>query len=153
MRCSVDECDQDKFARGWCRSHYNRFYKSGLEPLDKTLVWTVESALKNCIPNGECLEWPGSPNQKYPTIRHKQKNYLAHRLLYHLATGEDIDNIHIHHKCANTRCCNPEHLEPATQALNTLEMLARSDYEAQIASLTARVQHLEALLQALGVRT
>ena len=71
---------------------------------------------------------------------------MAHRLSFFLATGAEIGKQVVHHKCANSRCINPDHLERASQADNTLEMLARRDYEARIRALEARVEELEAQL-------
>ena len=47
-----------------------------------------------------------------------------------------------HHKCANTKCVNPDHLQPVTHRENTAEMLARK-------SLVSRVRELEAELARL----
>lgn len=38
----------------------------------------------------------------------------AHRVAYRLLVGPIPDGIHLHHKCENRRCCNPEHLQPVT---------------------------------------
>lgn len=27
MKCSIDECDNKHYARGWCKNHYNSWYK------------------------------------------------------------------------------------------------------------------------------
>jgi hypothetical protein len=64
-----------------------------------------------------------------------------------LHTGENIEGAHIHHICANARCINPEHLQRASAAENTLEMMARRDYEAEIARLQLRIIELEAKLE------
>jgi uncharacterized small protein (DUF1192 family) len=46
---------------------------------------------------------------------------------------------------------DPEHLQTATKADNTLEMLARKDYEAEIARLQLRIIELEAELERVNV--
>lgn len=46
---------------------------------------------------------------------------LAHRVVYCIANGLDLSQIDgqvIRHKCDNTRCVNPEHLEIGTQQDN-----------------------------------
>ena len=121
--------------------------KSGkpMRPLyNKSGSYTLGSLLSKAETFGECLLW--SCDKKYGEVWHNSANWKAHRLSYHLATGEDISDGHIHHTCANTRCINPEHLQRASQAENTLEMLARRDYEARISALEARVKQLEAEL-------
>jgi hypothetical protein len=123
--------------------------KSGkpMRPLyNRTGVWTLESLLDRANQAGECLEWDVQCN-KYANVWHDNTNWKAHRLAYHLATGEVIGGVPIHHKCANSRCVNPEHLQRASQAENTLEMMARKDYEAEISRLTLRVIELEAQLE------
>ena len=50
----------------------------------------------------------------------------------------------VHHKCANRACCNPEHLELATNRENVAEMFARKAYEARIAELEEEVAALKA---------
>lgn len=40
-----------------------------------------------------------------------------------------------HHTCGDSRCVNPDHLQPVTHRDNTAEMLARHSYLARIAEL------------------
>ena len=49
----------------------------------------------------------------------------------------------IHHKCANTLCVNPDHLQLSTNAENILEMNARNSYIRHIACLEKRIKELE----------
>lgn len=59
----------------------------------------------------------------------------AHRLTFEYATGIKPGGMTVHHKCANRICCNPDHLQLATQLDNNAEMLARNSYIARIAEL------------------
>jgi hypothetical protein len=54
-----------------------------------------------------------------PVARRTKK---AHRLYYERHVGPIPEGMHIDHKCQNTRCVNPEHLEPTVM----LENLRRS---------------------------
>lgn len=45
-----------------------------------------------------------------------------------------------HHMCANTKCVNPDHLQPVTYRENTAEMLARNSYLKRIAELEAAIR-------------
>ena len=47
---------------------------------------------------------------------------LAHRASYALFNGPINRNKVIHHKCNNTKCVNPEHLEQLTQSENMKAM-------------------------------
>ena len=73
------------------------------------------------------------------------KLQLVHRWAFWLSTGI-IPSETIHHKCANRRCFNPEHLEQITLRDNIGEMFARRAYEEKIAKLESRVQELETQL-------
>lgn len=45
-------------------------------------------------------------------------NYGAHRYSYEKTFGEVKDGNVVRHKCGNTRCCNPEHLEEGSHKDN-----------------------------------
>lgn len=47
-----------------------------------------------------------------------------------------------HHVCANSKCINPEHLVPATNAANIAEMKARASYIARIDELEAALAQI-----------
>jgi hypothetical protein len=40
----------------------------------------------------------------------------AHRWMYERERGPLPDELHLHHRCENPRCVNPEHLRPLTKA-------------------------------------
>lgn len=152
MLCSFDGCWKTHYAKGLCNSHRKQQLRG--EKLTPLREWhpgdyTLESLLELAYEDGECLVWGKSCNQYgYGVARHGGKQWMAHRLAYHLATGSDIDGAQIHHTCANRACVSPAHLQRASHAENSLEMLARKDYEARITALEARVKELEAQLEA-----
>jgi hypothetical protein len=114
--------------------------------------YTIDSLLSWSEKVDECLEWNRARNQNgYGIAQHDGKQWMAHRLSYHLNTGENISGAVIHHICSNASCVNPKHLQRASQADNGLEMLARKDYEAEIARLQLRVIELEAELERANV--
>lgn len=45
-------------------------------------------------------------------------NRLAHRVMYELYRGPIPGGLELDHLCRNTRCINPDHLEPVTHAEN-----------------------------------
>lgn len=68
-----------------------------------------------------CWEWNKiSPTARYGVMYADGKRMLAHRLSYKLFVGELHDGYVIDHKCCNTSCVNPEHLEQVLQVVNVL---------------------------------
>lgn len=153
--CSFDGCDKKHGAKGLCYGHYQQ-QKAGkeLRPLRIHHYKCLEDILSNTEKVGDCLLWNGYVTPEgYGRMNFKGKTTaLTHRATYELATGEEMAGVVIHHKCGQSRCINPDHLQRASAAENSLEMLARRDYEAEIAALKARTADLEervAYLEAL----
>lgn len=67
--------------------------------------------------DGECWEWLGSYNKTGYGLAGSDLrpfHYLAHRAVY-MAHGHDLEKgIHLHHRCKNTACVNPDHMEALT---------------------------------------
>jgi hypothetical protein len=79
-----------------------------------------------------CWEWRGGLNKSgygYVTIRGKR--WLVHRYVYQEMVGLLTDGLAILHKCDNTRCCNPRHLEEGTRTQNQQDMQARGRSKAR----------------------
>lgn len=102
----------------------------------------IEGVLESSEWNGECLEWQRTKNLSgYPTVRFGKKDKALHRLVIEVREGKPLGKLAAHHKCANTICVNPDHLQPVTHRENIAEMNARR-------SLEMRIQELEeALIQ------
>ena len=85
---------------------------------------------------------------KYPNVYVKSlgTSVGVHKVVWSLHTGGPLMGVHIHHTCGKSKCINPAHLERASAAENTLEMLGRADYEAEIARLQAENAMLRVLL-------
>lgn len=71
---------------------------------------------------GNCWLWQAAcdPNG-YGRFWYKDQMRLAHRVSYELFEGP-IGNLQIRHKCVNTSCVNPEHLELGTHADNMQDL-------------------------------
>ena len=54
----------------------------------------------------------------YCRMPHEGKRMYAHRVMYERHKGEIPAGLVIDHLCRNTVCCNPEHLQAVTQAVN-----------------------------------
>lgn len=69
---------------------------------------------------GACWEWQGYRDRKgYGQIRFMGKTYWTHRLAYGCWNGRIPYGMHVHHRCFNTRCCNPRHLVLSKSRINS----------------------------------
>lgn len=74
----------------------------------------------NLLENG-CLEFLGHVNHNgYCSFRVGTKMYRAHRFAWELYIGKIPDNLVLHHKCRNKKCCNINHLQIVTVKENLL---------------------------------
>lgn len=76
-----------------------------------------------------CIIWQHCKDKfGYGQVRHKGKMVKAHRLAYCQHHGLDIHALKglvIRHKCDNTSCVNPAHLEPGSNNQNMADMVKR----------------------------
>lgn len=88
----------------------------------KTALAKILSRTKEI--NG-CLEWQGSfqysgrkRDVPYPNIKYGNKVWRGNRLVYFLATGKELGELHALHTCHNTKCINPQHIRSGTHIEN-----------------------------------
>lgn len=65
-------------------------------------------------PNSGCWIWLASTNQGYGVIKVGGRYKPAHRVSFLIAGGSIPEGLVLDHKCRNTACVNPAHLEPTT---------------------------------------
>ncbi len=83
----------------------------------------------------ECWPWLGSSstigNATYGVWTYSGYQWKAHRIAYTLAVGPIPDELTLDHVkdrgCTMKLCCNPSHLEPVTQSVNTLRQYSDKD--------------------------
>lgn len=89
-----------------------------MQPLETRLLAKVRVNAET-----DCWEWQGATNALgYGRIRLPGKNggvAFAHRAAYELFVGPIPVGLVMDHLCRNPSCCNPEHLEPVPQKVNS----------------------------------
>lgn len=120
--CSIEECGSQHYAKGWCRSHYQRWWRSGdplgiggayANPDDAFLARTERDVSTGC------LVWTGAKFRGgYGNIRVNGQNVYAHRYAWERANGPVPEGMMVDHVCHNRPCVEVSHLRPATASQN-----------------------------------
>ena len=94
------------------------------------------------IAKSGCWEWKQLDSTGYPRVRIGDRDIAVHRLSLEAKHEAPLGSQAAHHICANTKCVNPEHLQPVTHRDNVAEMLARHSYLNRIAELEEAIKEL-----------
>ena len=89
-----------------------------------------------------CWEWRKIDSSGYPRASFGKKDFLVHRLSLEMKHNAPLGSQAAHHICANTKCVNPDHLQPVTHRDNVAEMLARHSYLDRIAELEEVIKEI-----------
>lgn len=128
-RCSL--CPEPARCRGYCEKHYSRLKRYGDAEFR---VYTVP-APKNCsgdeylrfygwaVTDTGCWEWKG--RRAASGYGKARRNQSSHRLAYETWVGPIPEGHVVRHKCDNSPCINPDHLETGTHADNMNDMVER----------------------------
>lgn len=94
------------------------------KPDEVAAFWN--KAVKEMKENG-CWNWTKAPHlpNEYGRIKHKQKQYLSHRVAYFLTRGPIPKGMDVCHTCDNRRCINPAHLWVGTRKENLQDMIKK----------------------------
>lgn len=87
-------------------------------------------------PNTGCWLWTAGERGGYGRVRWRDAagrnvNSPAHRVVYELLKAPIPSGLDIDHRCRNTYCVNPDHLEPVTPRENTLRGFGPSSLNAK----------------------
>lgn len=75
----------------------------------------------------ECWEWKGYIDPEgYGRFYLDGQSFKAHRACHVLFVGPIPKGLFIDHLCRNTRCVNPDHIEPVTPRENVMRGMAPS---------------------------
>jgi hypothetical protein len=85
-----------------------------VKPIDERLFARVDA-------DGPCWLWTGAKNRGgYGVISKGRRDGVAivHRVVWELLVGPIPEGADLDHLCRIRECCNPDHLEPVTRAVN-----------------------------------
>jgi len=114
--CSVNGCEKQHKARGWCHTHYTAELRSGrIEVAPKLSDW--DRFWANVDVAGICWQWDPEKLQNgtgYGNFGVRGDIVGAHRYAWTILVGDIPEGMHIDHLCRNRGCVNPDHLEIVT---------------------------------------
>lgn len=143
--CSIAGCDSPHWGRSWCQKHYSRWLKHGTptwEPLRGRQPRPILDRILDHLeidPRQGCWWYQGRlDSKKYgrastgSRTAGTRREVAVHRFMYELYIGPiPLDRPQVDHMCHNDdpdcpgaldcmhrRCCNPDHLVPATNQEN-----------------------------------
>lgn len=134
-----EPCAKTPVARGYCGTHYKvmrrrhgmpaRQRRRPLGMDDRELgQWCASSEATNEDPETGCLVWKFPNFRKgYPVMHFRGRSTGVHRVVawtFHTSRHDFLlPSEIVHHKCHNTSCVNPEHLQITTHLPNIAESL------------------------------
>jgi hypothetical protein len=75
---------------------------------------------RSSLSTSGCVEWQGPISGGYGKVRIGGKYYQVHRVSFVLNGGTIPDDKHLHHRCKNKICINPDHLALITPSAHSL---------------------------------
>lgn len=116
--CSLQGCDGDVVARGFCNSHYRRMRKygdplAGMPPRHASPQAALAANTEE-LPTG-CVIWTGQVTHNgYGLLSANGSTVRAHRFAWEQANGKIPADRIIDHTCHTRACVNPAHMRLAT---------------------------------------
>lgn len=116
--CSIPDCDRVVLARGWCSTHYYRWYRHG-SPDVAPIRLTFEARLASSVDVADCWLWNRArKGSGYGNVNWAGRWTQAHRWVWENLVGPVPSGMHLDHLCRVRHCVNPDHLEVVTPAVN-----------------------------------
>ena len=108
--CSIEGCEGQHEAKGYCQKHYLRYKKWG-DPLRTKYSGNEDRFWKNVDKTGACWLWKLDRNSSgHGRFRVRRKLWLAHRYAYTIVRGPIPEGLQVNHLCDNPACVKPSHL-------------------------------------------
>jgi hypothetical protein len=127
--CLIDGCNGQCHAKGWCKTHYDRWRRHG-NPL--AVVREVNPTAKRAWINSAsrsttdgCIDWPwGQHNGGYGHVAWNGSTRPVHTIVCETAHGPRPIGMEAAHSCGRPICANPAHLRWATPKENSNDKIA-----------------------------
>lgn len=120
-RCKLKGCQAEaKSGLGYCRRH-EHIPLEALTPAQRREIWDIVLEHVKGDPVTGCWIYTGRTQEDGYVrfnLKHGLKNWLGHRLTYHLIWTGHHNTQQLDHLCANTRCINPLHVHPLSAKEN-----------------------------------
>lgn len=122
--CKLEGCESKSRAKGWCNTHYQRWYKFGDPDALAPKMTTIERFMPKVVKTDECWLWVGAINSSgYGNFNMNGRIQGAHRVAWQLKHGTIPDALHVLHHCDNRRCVNVSHMMLGTNADNVQDKI------------------------------
>jgi hypothetical protein len=148
MECKVAECPSPRYAKGFCIKHYSRWRKHGdptvnlgerraapplptlhlpdgrpitVDMLSPQWAAVARRALAKVeVASSGCWNYTGALDPRgYGRCRNRDGTSLVHRVVFQAVVRDLAADELLDHACRNHACCNPLHLEPVSNKLNS----------------------------------
>lgn len=127
--CEIEGCERKILARGWCSTHYKRWWTTGTTdepPFGPNRPRPFWEYVEVGEPD-EC--WPFFKNRRTRTGRGVyhigSKTITGARMAWELTFGPIPAGLLVLHKCDFGPCCNPSHLELGDYFKNNRDAITR----------------------------
>ena len=119
--CSIDGCEIQHKARGWCDKHLDRWYRHG-DPLAGRTFDGIPLAHYYATVSeqtDDCILWPyGRTGAGYAQSTIDGVHVTLHSIACEQFHGPSPDGHEVLHACRNRHCYNPRHLRWGTRQEN-----------------------------------
>jgi len=149
--CSIEDCNTEVAARGWCSKHWQRWKRHGdphivlppsAGPQQPALERFWEKVDKTTTPGG-CWTWKTAVDRDgYGHFKFGGRMWRAPRWIFNqtndlpLAADEEV-----RHTCDNPPCFEPEHLFAGTMLDNTRDMIAKGRRRPDVGYIAGETHH------------
>lgn len=128
--CSIEDCSERHYGRGFCRRHYDQLWKASGGHLERLSLeerfWAKVNKRGPKILSSRCWDWTGSTYASgHGQIWVNSRLERAHRVSWKLAGGKIPKGKLLCHRCDRPSCVRPSHLWVGSQKDNMADAAAK----------------------------